>query len=342
MQQAASRSFDREKEDLAQLVRGLQTSPTLGDCGQIIVEGPVHVSSHARLYLGRLPHRAAKFLIKCYFVSGTNAPDTAEAQYQYDSLVHLNQTRVAISGFNLVEPFHLFRDQGVVLQSWIEGRSLDKTFADTTYSARRLENLVGDAGAWLAHFHRSGSDGQRATISATLFDEVEEDAGRLGRRGRKLIRAARVMRRSSVVSRGTKQPVALLHCDFKPANVIATSGNICAIDFQSSKRASVYFDIAHFLNSMAIDVLKARRLDLILQASSMHRGFVAAYERIGEPVDRIVLAYVLTYDLGRYMLQHGAGASSLGGTVKWWTMERLLARRVAQFRSLESRHTQAL
>jgi hypothetical protein len=35
------------------------------------------------------------------------------ARIKYEALVHLNETRGATSGFNLVQPFHLFADEGL-------------------------------------------------------------------------------------------------------------------------------------------------------------------------------------------------------------------------------------
>ena len=62
--------------------------PALGACDQIEIEGPVHVSPHARLFLGLLPHKTEKVLVKCYYFSGSDVPDIAEARDQYDALVY--------------------------------------------------------------------------------------------------------------------------------------------------------------------------------------------------------------------------------------------------------------
>lgn len=130
-------------------------------------------------------------------------------------------------------------------------------------------------------------------------------------------------------------PVATLHADFKPSNVIATACGVRAIDFQLSARASIYFDIAHFLDALTLDVVKTLRSDRIFELSAMHRAFVDGYERVVGAVDARIVAYYLNYDLIRYMLQYGqARPTSLIDNLKWRAMTRLLMFRLSKFEQL--------
>jgi thiamine kinase-like enzyme len=188
-----------------------------------------------------------------------------------------------------------------------------------------------------SHFHRFGSDGHRDGQRHAM-DEIDG-------RGRSAVaraaeRSSQLLRNSPLAGGKTVQPVTTLHCDFKPANVITAKDGVWAIDFQLSTRASIYFDLAHFLNSLAIDTMKARRPGLLLQARQMHRAFIAGYERVAGPIDPLILAYYLTYDLSRYMVQYGnAQTAGLAGRGRWWAMERLLSLRLAGFRALDRRTT---
>jgi len=333
-----SGNWEAQKRRLTALFVRLGNIPALGACGNVSISAPIHVSGHARLFLGTLPPRAEPFLVKCFYVSGTEQADIEEARLQYEALVHLNETRGAVSGFNLVQPFHLFAEEGIIVQSWIEGKSLDRALGDAVFSGAQLLDRVAAAGAWLGHFHRFGNDGHTAAVSGTLMDEIDEGARSLGSHGRVLNEAVELLRNSVLAQGQTIQPVTTLHCDFKPANVIATDGGVFAIDFQLSTRASIYFDLAHFLNSLAIDLMKTRRPGLLLKAKAMQRAFVAGYERVAGPIEPLILAYYLVYDLSRYMVQHGdAHTSGLAGRAKWWAMERLLAMRLSRFRMLARR-----
>jgi hypothetical protein len=321
------------KERLTALFVRLEQIPALGDCRNVSISGPIHVSAHARLFLCRIPQRAEPFLAKCFYVSGTERADVEEARLQYEALVQLNAARGANSSFNLVQPFHLFAEDGVIAQSWIDGKSLDRAFGDAAFSIDRLTDCAAAAGAWLAHFHRFGNDGQTGIVSSTLMDEIAAET-----KGARLLTTAVQVLRFSVLGQGkTVQPVTTIHCDYKPANVIAATEGVCAIDFQLSTRASVYFDLAHFLNSLAIDVLKSRRLGLLFRTRQLENAFVAGYERVAGAIDPLILAYYLVYDLSRYMVQHGDAQAGLAGRGKWWAMERLLKRRLERFRAAERR-----
>jgi uncharacterized protein (DUF58 family) len=253
--------------------------------------------------------------------------------------VDLNNARGSEAEFNLVQPFHLFRERGIVVQSWIEGQSLARAFADRALPIKRLRELVSEAGKWLGHFHRFGGATKGTRVKPELFDDVDRHAGALGKGGRKLAGIIRRMRASPAFGGSLMQSTAQLHCDFKPSNLIATDTGIFAIDFHRSNPASVYFDIAHLLNSMELDVLKARRPLLFLQTSLLERDFLSAYSKIAGPVDPLILAIYQIYDLCRYMTQHGeAETSKLRGAFRQFVLERLLRSRLAQFRALERRH----
>jgi hypothetical protein len=328
--QIGAENWKALRERLTALFVRLEQIPALGDCRSVSISGPVHVSSHARLFLCKLPQRAEPFLAKCFYVSGTERADVEEARLQYEALVELNAARGNDSSFNLVQPFHLFAEDGVIAQSWIDGKSLDRALSDVSFSLERLTDCAAAAGVWLAHFHRFGSDGQKGIVSGTLMDEIDRGAG--GRRV--LTSAVQTLRRSMLGAGQTAQPVTTIHCDYKPANVIAARDGVYAIDFQLSTRASIYFDLAHFLNSLAIDLMKARRLRLMLKGRQLEGAFVAGYERVAGPIDPLILAYYLVYDLSRYMVQHG-DAVGLGGRGKRWAMERLLQLRLKRFRAAE-------
>ncbi|MEQ1863886.1 MAG: phosphotransferase [Micropepsaceae bacterium] len=313
--------------------------PALGDCDQVKITGPVHTSPYTRLFLGQLPLRAEKILIKCCYQTNSDVPDVAYAQLLFDSLVDLNKARGSETEFNLIQPFHLFRDRGIIVQSWIEGQSLARAFADMALPIQRQRELLSEAGKWLGHFHRFGRTAERTRVRPELFDDVERDAGALGKSGRRLVTVIRRLRASRAFDGSLQQSTAQLHCDFKPSNLIATETGIFAIDFHRSNPASVYFDIAHLLNSMELDIIKARRPLLFLRTSLLKKDFLSAYSKIGGHVDPLILAIYQIYDLARYMTQHGeAETSNLRGTFRRIVLERLLRSRLAQFHALERRH----
>lgn len=333
MERIASRSWEPEKELITGLFKAVQRIHGLGECDQIKVTGPIHASPYTRLFLGQLPQCEEKILIKCCYQNHSDTPDIETAEKLFDALVHLNEQRGAGIRFNLVKPFHLFRDRAIIVQSWIEGQSLEHAFADRKVSINRLKGLLREAGEWLAQFHRFGGTRERKPVTPGLVEDVMRGADALGKSGRHLANILRTMRGSAAFNGSLSQEIAILHCDFKPSNLIATSSGIFVIDFQRSHPASVFFDIAHFLNSAAIDALNSRRPSVILQAGRLRRAFIEGYENVAGAVDPLVLAIYLNQDLGRYILQHDDTVPVSAKTrIKRWAIERLLDLRYAEFR----------
>jgi Ser/Thr protein kinase RdoA (MazF antagonist) len=323
------------RQRLVDLFAAVGEIPSLGDCRVVHVSGPIHASAHARLYLCSLPHRSEKVLAKCFYVSGSDQPDIAEAKLQYDALLHLNRAHDATAGFDLVQPYHLFAEHGIVVQSWIEGQSLADALRDRATSTRQLIELIAGAGTWLGHFHRAGSDGTAKVLGPGLWDDLVREVEQLPNPSRWLRDIVHHLRASKLADGGTTMPVASLHADFKPSNVIVTAVGVRAIDFQLASRASIYFDLAHFLDALTLDVAKSLRIDRILALAEMHRAFVEGYERVVGAIDARVVAYYLNYDLIRYMLQQRqAQSTSLVDNLKWRAMRRLLKFRLSEFRRL--------
>lgn len=333
----AQELWEAEKARLSALFSHAQV-PSVDAGEALTISGPIHVSNHARLYLCEPAQSAAKLLAKFVISEESGAPDVEAAREQYEALIELNRASGSTRGFNLVQPFHLFADEAIVVQSWLEGQSFDKALGDKRLGVEALIAIARGAGVWIAHYHRFGSDGTTAPVRTGLLDEIEEQARTLGGRARVLADSCRGLRTSRLFDGQIRQPTALLHCDYKPANLIAANDGVYAIDFQLSKRASIYFDLAHFLNSLAIDVVKAKRYAVLMNGGRLADAFLDGYAEIAGPIDRLVLAYYEIYDLSRYMLQYGDGeAPGIAGRLKWWALTRLLAARLKAFRREETR-----
>jgi tRNA A-37 threonylcarbamoyl transferase component Bud32 len=314
--------FLNEREKLLELFRAARSIDGIGDCTGIEISEAIHASDQTRLYMGRIPETAQKLLIKVAIDPESGRPDLPYAREQFAAL-----ERIAARGLVVPQPFHIFSDDAVVVQSWVEGRSLDKLIADRATTVARLTALFREAGQWLGRFHAAVGVQFRELSLAHLTNEIEGGARAAGVGSNLLHEAAREIERARLRIAGHAQPVTRLHCDFKPSNLIVGDEGIVAIDFHESQPAAAHFDVAHFLNAMLLDALKGRRLTFLLRASALERAFLDGYEQTSRALDEPALRLFLVYDLAHYVLQSQGSGDTVKG-LKSFVVGRLLARRV--------------
>lgn len=335
-----STKFSDDRERLERLFRSAGVIDGLGNCSAIAISEVIYNSTQTRLYLGRLDHSPEKVLIKVAIDPDTGLADVDFARRQFDVLAGAAAARVQGLPLRVPRPFHLFKDDAVIVQSWIDGRGLDHVIVDRSVGYHRVEELVRSAGEWLGRFHlAAGGIHSRVVSLAQLADEISEGAKRHASPDPLLDRAARCL--SEYCSRldNRTQLLTRLHCDFKPANLILSDEGLFGIDFHESNLACVCFDIAHFWNATMLDLLKAGRFGFVARAARLERSFLAGYQSAAPIPEDAALRFFLVYDLARYVLQHrGKQSVNIREGVKSWIVARLLDRRLASLRKAFPSH----
>lgn len=330
---AASGTPAVDRERLTALFRAAGHIDGLGDCSRISIAQPIYESAQTRLYVGRPQGESGpKVLIKVALNEETGQPETDFAREQFDLLVKASSVRVDGKPLRVPRPYYFFADEAVVVQSWIEGRSLDHVVRDRSLGFDRLCELVHGVGEWLGRYHAAGG------IEHQPFDlepMALEIAAAAKSASRDIRRAARALAETHERLAQRPHPVTRLHCDFKPSNMVVNDEGIFGIDFHESALACAYFDIAHFLNALTIDLLAAGRILPLLKFARLEESLVAGYEGATRKVARDALTYFVVYDLARYAVQRDE-ASGLAASAKSWLLKRLVAWRAASLIRLGS------
>lgn len=324
---AQSPSSQTEREWLTRLLQGAGPIDGVGESSKLALTGPIYQSEQTRLYLGTLEGSARKVLVKVAVDAATGLPNVSYARRQFEILTRAAEAQVAGRALNVPRPLRLFEPEAVIVQAWIEGKGLDALLSDRTVGSVRVELLVRDAGKWLARYHKAGGLEQKPFDPGLLAAEIEAAS----KTSAVLARAAIQLREGRSLLAGRPMLASRLHCDFKPANVIVTNGEMFSIDFHDSEVTSVCFDLAHFLNALALDLIKGGRLTLMLRLGRLERAFLAGYASEVQPPDRTALLAFLVYDLARYLVWHAA-SGGLGTVVKRRLMSALLERRISALR----------
>jgi tRNA A-37 threonylcarbamoyl transferase component Bud32 len=315
-----------DRERLAALFRATGHIDGLGDCSRMSITGPIYESAQTRLYVGRAQGDAGpKALIKVAINEVTGGPEVDFAREQFDLLVKASSARVDGMPLRVPQPYHFFADEAVVVQSWIEGESLDHVVGDRSVGFDRLCDLVQGVGEWLGRYHTAGGIESQPFDLKPMAIEIADAATSASR---EIKRAAHALAQTQERLSQRPQPMTRLHCDFKPSNMVANDEGIFGIDFHESALSCAYFDIAHFLNALTIDLLAAGRLLPLLKFARLEQAFLAGYEGVANKVARDALAYFVVYDLTRYAIQRDA-TSGLAGSAKSWLLKRLVAWRAS-------------
>lgn len=315
-----------DRERLTALFRAAGPIEGLGDCSRISISDPIYQSAQTHLYVGCPQGEGGpKVLIKVAINDETGQPETDFAREQFDLLVKASSARVDGKPLRVPRPYHFFADEAVVVQSWIEGRSLDQIARDRSVGFDRLRELVQGVGEWLGRYHAAGGIELQTVDLQPMVAEIAEAAKSASP---EIQSAARALAASHDSLSRRAHPVTRLHCDLKPANMVVNDDGIFGIDFHESALACAYFDIAHFLNAMTIDLVAAGRIVPLLKFARLEQAFIAGYEGPARKVARDALAYFVVYDLTRYAMQRN-GASGLAASAKAWLVKRLVAWRAA-------------
>jgi aminoglycoside phosphotransferase (APT) family kinase protein len=318
-----------ERDWLAGLFRSVGTIDGLGVCADIAITGPIHSSAQTRLYLGRLSTSPSNVLIKVAIDQRTGLADIDFARDQFKVLAQASQARVNGLPLAVPRPFHLFENEAVIVQSWVEGRGLDDVLSEFGASHKLVDEYMRAAGEWLGRFHSACAFDEKYFSTSHMVDEVRAGANSGGASGKLLGDVARWLHACELILAKKPQKISRIHCDFKPSNLIVSGSGLVGIDFHNSNLAPVCFDLAHFLNAAALDWLKAGRFDLIARMQSIERAFLAGYRANAHAVEEPAIRFFLTYDLARYVLQYRAmRPEGIREIAKAWVIEQLLAHRL--------------
>jgi tRNA A-37 threonylcarbamoyl transferase component Bud32 len=141
-----------------------------------------------------------------------------------------------------------------LLMEFVEGDSL----AQAIKSAKDPIRDIGRAARWLADFHQSGAEGNRAFWPKYLLDQIERIVLTLRSGDRTIINSSEFIASAAQFGRllrplrGVMTPVAIRHGDATANNLILSSQTVWGIDVFSPETMAVALDLGRFLESAAM------------------------------------------------------------------------------------------
>jgi serine/threonine protein kinase len=291
-----------------------------GHAGDYAVSGPLQQRANSRLYRIDNSHLPFSLAAKFCLLPGRAQADAATAVEQFNALEQVNQ-RLCHPVFNVIQPVLTKPELGLLLMEWIEAPSLTSYFRCSISRQQQLNGLKS-AGNWLAHFHQSGP------LASGNFDwqHKQKEARQLQSQALAnaiFHRAANLLVKTSTHLQTVTVQRSWLHGDFKTDNILIQPQRVVGIDIALRNLNAIEYDIAQFLNQLALLWHAPQRGWHILPAKEFSETFLKAYQSIQPQVNPFLIAWLrLFLVLSLWQLHCDASPQS----IKRFVLHRLFAK----------------
>ena len=291
-----------QSNEIERLLAGHGGSRDAADA-RFTVTGPFGSNGFSRVFRGDGGIFPRPVAIKQFLRDPSGASPAESARTYYDGLQKMAEITARFD-LRATEPYALLELHGIVVASWIEGPTLAKSLFQG--SAARAEELVRDAGAWLAHLHHASGVERRPPDVADMLAQLAAEIAKNSRRTRWLTcRALALLHAAAPLLATQPVPWSRHYGDFKPANLIVREGRLVGIDLELLFAAPTVCDAAHFLNHLQLKFYLPGSLPRWRQAPRLVEMFCRGYsDAAGEPLPPRLLLWQRLYNAMYLLAQH--------------------------------------
>jgi len=173
-------------------------------------------------------------------------------------------------------PYAILERHAAVVVEWIPGSDMLELLRRGWRPPTAYARLVAQAGEWLRALHDAGAPTRTALPAERLIHDAESALARcLPIRAAR--RASRALADVLPIARSAECAETWAHGDFKLANLMVTNGGLVGIDLQLSQRGPAIFDVASFLNDLAVNLRMPGMWRLLKGESLLERSFLDRY-----------------------------------------------------------------
>jgi aminoglycoside phosphotransferase (APT) family kinase protein len=183
-------------------------------------------------------------------------------------------------GHLVPKPYAILDRSAAIVVEWVAGSNLLELLRQGWALPRAYTELIANAGKWLRAVHDAGAPTETELPAEILLLDAEAALARcvpasVARR------ASRALANALPAVRGNKCVETWAHGDFKPANLMVAkeNGNLVGLDLQLSKRGPGVFDVASFLNDLAVNLRMPGMLRLLVGERAFEHAFLDEYWR---------------------------------------------------------------
>jgi tRNA A-37 threonylcarbamoyl transferase component Bud32 len=257
--------------------------------------------------------------IKFCLVPDTNAPDINASEQQFSGLQRTFRALKEKNPFHSVPiPIMIIPEQGVYAMSWVNGRSLTEKLPSLTVFSEG-NRWFSNVGAWLGTFHAAGpSRNQIAVLDSRMVELERIRADPVG--DPLFLDTLALLEKKVQKIQGIDATTSWLHGDCKTDNFIINGDITCGIDICLKHENPVEYDLAQFLNNLALILRNPLHTPLLLLGQRLEQAFLNGYESSGQKISPEYLVWLRLSLLASFW--HST-LKNHRGTMRAWILNRM-------------------
>jgi len=168
--------------------------------------------------------------------------------------------------FTIPKPVGMVEERAILVNEWVDGRSLTNLMRDWRVAGRDVANAVEKVGGWLKAFHNSQLL-PPAPIDTIWATEMLEDAWAAAPES---FRCSQYVEKGIALLQDKRQrvneidvPVSWVHGDFKSDNIMMAGSRVVGLDTSANYENTILLDVSHFLNHLDLSLLDPRAIRLL-------------------------------------------------------------------------------
>lgn len=247
------------------------------------VSGPVFSTAASQIFQCYRAPGKQPVAIKC-----TSAGDALE---QFEAL---QKTAAALEGLghcSSPEPIALIETEGILVMDWIDGRSLQDLCLSLKTPRREITRAVTLSAQIMSGLHRNAQTKARVLDTADFLNDIDLAFGG-AEPPQAVVSMITQLEKTAPIVASQDLPVAVLHGDFKSANLLIDGPVIYTIDAAMKWEGATVHDAAHFLNQFALDLYHPKAWTLRPKLKAFENLFLTTCKAAGNTLSSRALQWL--------------------------------------------------
>ena len=192
------------------------------------------------------PSTSQKIIIKTLH----NPKTKNEAELNFLALKHYHSKS---DKYSVPKPIGVI-DNSLIME-FVEGKNCKQLFQKAFFNQRLQKKLISATASWLSWFHKVGAAENSELVYLERLTGIEKRISKIKNFNKKYPDFIKILEQAKLtasIMESVQLPFTNIHGDFKPSNLIFAKDKVYGLDFSSSKKGAITYDICRFLSHIDI------------------------------------------------------------------------------------------